>query len=275
MKDETEFPETLTDAIKYFSNPDAALSFVASIRWQDGKAVCPCCKSDKVSFIATRRLWKCSPCKKQFSVKVGTIFESSPLGLDKWLPAFWMIVNAKNGISSCELARAIGVTQKTAWFMLHRIRLAMQNEDGGKLSGEIEADETFIGGKARSMNAKQKQKRSSGTGGAGKEIVMGILERGGNVRLKHVENTRRNTVQSEIRENVEIGSEVFTDALPSYKGLDKDFIHQAVDHAIEYVRGNVHTNGLENFWSLKSRRLTARLFVFFLSLVNFSLRNGN
>ncbi len=137
MNDNTEFPETLTGAIKYFANPDVALHFVASIRWPDGKAACPCCKSTNAAFLATRRLWKCRDCKKQFSVKVGTIFEDSPLGLDKWLPAFWMIVNAKNGISSCELARALGVTQKTAWFMLHRIRLAMQNGSMDKLSGQI------------------------------------------------------------------------------------------------------------------------------------------
>lgn len=175
MKDAAEFPETLVDAIKYFADADRAFQFVVSIRWKDGTAVCPCCESKNVTLLSTRRLFKCRDCRKQFSVKVGTIFEDSALGLEKWLPAFWMIVNAKNGISSCELARALGVTQKTAWFMLHRIRLAMQNDDGGKLSGEIEADETFIGGRARSMNSEQKRKRARGTGGAGKEIVMGIF----------------------------------------------------------------------------------------------------
>src|SRR5688572_14466810 len=184
MTNEIAFPETLMEAIKYFSDTDTALNFVASIRWPDGKAICPCCKTGNVAFLATRKLWKCRDCKKQFSVKVGTIFEDSPLGLDKWLPAFWMIVNAKNGISSCELGRALGVTQKTAWFMLHRIRLAMQNGNMDKLSGEVEADETYIGGKARSMNFKQRSKRVHGTGGSGKEIVMGILERGGKIKVK-------------------------------------------------------------------------------------------
>ena len=253
MKDAIEFPETLTGAIKYFADADTALNFMVSIRWPDGKAVCPCCKSSNAAFLATRRLWKCRDCKKQFSVKVGTIFEDSALGLDKWLPAFWMIVNAKNGISSCELGRALGVTQKTAWFMLHRIRLAMQNGSMDKLFGEVEADETYIGGKARSMNNKQRSKRGRGTGGTGKEIVMGLLERGGKIKLKHVANARRSILQSEIRENVETGSQVFTDALPSYNGLSKDYAHEAIDHAREYVRGNVHTNGLENFWSLLKR----------------------
>jgi len=253
MNDATEFPETLTGAIKYFADADTALNFMVSIRWPDGKAVCPCCKSYNAAFLATRKLWKCRDCKKQFSVKVGTIFEDSPLGLDKWLPTFWMIVNAKNGISSCEISRALGVTQKTAWFMLHRIRLAIQNGSMDKLSGEVEADETYIGGKARSMNSAQRIKRGRGTGGVGKEIVMGLLERGGKIKLKHVANARRATVQAEVRENVEVGSSVFTDALPSYNGLNKDYAHEAIDHAREYVRGNVHTNGLENFWSLLKR----------------------
>jgi transposase-like protein len=256
MKDANEFPETLTDAVKYFADADTALHFMVSIRWPDGNAVCPCCGKSNAAFLATRRLWKCRDCHKQFSVKVGTIFEDSALGFDKWLPAFWMIVNAKNGISSCELARALGVTQKTAWFMLHRIRLAMQNGSMEKLSGEVEVDETYIGGKARMMNSAQRGKRGRGTGApgmVGKEIVMGILERVGKIKLKHVANARRHTVQTEIRQNVEASSQVFTDALRSYNGLSKDYTHEAIDHAREYVRGNVHTNGLENFWSLLKR----------------------
>ncbi|MGA2786846.1 MAG: IS1595 family transposase [Verrucomicrobiota bacterium] len=253
MKDNNEFPETLTGAIKYFADADRALQFMVSIRWPDGKVVCPCCQKSNVAFLETRKIWKCRDSKKQFSVKVGTIFEDSPLGLDKWLPAFWMIVNAKNGISSCELARALGVTQKTAWFMLHRIRLAMQNGSMEKLSGEVEADETYIGGKVRNMHPDRKRKRGRGTGRVGKAIVMGILERKGKIKLKHVANARRVTVQGEIREHVEAGSQVFTDALPSYNGLNSDYVHEAIDHAKEYVRGSVHTNGLENFWSLLKR----------------------
>jgi transposase-like protein len=255
MKNETEFPQTLSEAIKYFADADNAINFMASVRWPDGKPKCHCCKSENAAFLSTRRLWKCRDCAKQFSVKVGTIFEDSALGFDKWLPAFWMIVNAKNGISSCELSRALGVTQKTAWFMLHRIRLAIQNGDFSKLSGEVEADETYIGGKARSMNAKQRARISGrlGTGGLGKEIVMGLLERKGKVMVKHVISAKRKTVQAEVRQNVEKGSNVFTDALRSYNGLNGDYVHEVIDHAKEYVRGNVHTNGLENFWSLLKR----------------------
>ena len=249
----TEFPETLADSIKYFANADTALNFVASIRWPDGKAKCPCCQSTETSFLSTRRIWKCKKCAKQFSVKIGTIFEDSALGLDKWLPAFWMIVNAKNGISSCELARALGVTQKTAWFMLHRIRLAIQNNSMDKLSGHVEADETYIGGGVRKMNAMQRAKFTGTRGWSGKEIVMGLLERGGKVRVKHVKNSKRATVQGEIRQHVEPGSNVYTDTLRSYNGLNSDYVHEAIDHAREYVRGNVHTNGMENFWSLLKR----------------------
>ncbi len=189
---------------------------------------------------------------------VGTIFEDSALPLDKWLAAIWMIVNAKNGVSSYEVHRAIGVTQKTAWFMLQRIRLAMQSGTVEKLNGEVEADETYIGGKVRNMHASKQRKRGRGTGGVGKAIVMGLLARHGKkgasrVKVKHVANARRGTVQGEVREHVEPGSQVFTDALPSYNGLNRDYVHEAINHAECYVRGNVHTNGLENFWSLLKR----------------------
>jgi transposase-like protein len=156
------------------------------------------------------------------------------------------------------LHRALGITQKSAWFLAHRIRLALQNGTFEKLSGEIEADETYIGGKVRNMHADKKRKRGRGTGGVGKAIVMGLLERNSKnkasaVKLKHVQNARRSTVQGEIRQHVAAGSHVFTDALPSYKGLNSDYVHKAIDHAKEYVRGNVHTNGLENFWCLLKR----------------------
>jgi transposase-like protein len=178
MKNDIEFPETLAAAIKYFADADTALNFMASVRWPDGKVVCPCCHKSDAGFLATRKIWKCRECGKQFSVKVGTIFEDSALGFDKWLPAFWMIVNAKNGISSCELARALGVTQKTAWFMLHRIRLAMQNGSMDKLSGEVEADETYIGGKGnrrrhRSSAAIRQAHRRTSCGTANDASVRG------------------------------------------------------------------------------------------------------
>jgi transposase-like protein len=259
MKDEIKFPETLQQAMKYFADEDRAFEYMKSVRWPNGKVSCPRCGCEEVSFISTRKLWTCKKCetKKQFTIRVGTILEDSAIKFDKWICAFWLIANAKNGISSYEIGRALGVTQKTGWFMLQRIRLAMQSGTIEKLKGEIEADETYIGGKVRNMHIDKKRKRGRGTGGVGKAIVMGLLERGKSktsiVRLKHVPNARRITVQGEIRQHVETGSQIFTDALPSYNGLNSDYVHKAIDHAKEYVRGNVHTNGLENFWSLLKR----------------------
>src|SRR6185437_3967438 len=174
-------PETLQEAIVYFSDPERAFVYAVNLRWPDGKVTCPRCGNDKHSFIKTRRLWFCKRCEKQFTVKVGTIFEDSALGLDKWMSATWMIVNAKNGISSWEIHRALGVTQKTAWFMLHRIRKAMSNNSFVKLGGpgsEVEADETFIGGKARNMHLSTKTRRIRSTGPKGKQPVWGALELG-------------------------------------------------------------------------------------------------
>lgn len=247
-------PETLIEAIRHFSDLDVATEFVASLRWPDG-SVCPACGlvDEKHYYLKTRRVWKCRSCKKQFSVKRGTIFEDSPIGLDKWLPAVWLIANCKNGISSYELARDLGVTQKTAWFMLHRIRLAMQTGTFEKLDGQVEADETFIGGKARNMHKSKREEKISGRGASGKVVVLGLLERHGKVRTKIVPNTQWRTLQVEVRENVESGSEVHTDALRSYRGLDPEYVHKVVDHAEKYVDGHVHTNGIENFWSLLKR----------------------
>jgi transposase-like protein len=199
-----------------------------------------------VAFLTSRRVWQCKTRhpKAQFSVKVGTIFEDSPLGLDKWLPAVWMIANCKNGVSSWEIHRAIGVTQKTAWFMLHRIRLAMQGETGGKLGGEVEADETFIGGKARNIHRSAKAKRIHGTGGMDKAMVFGMVERDGKVRAFHADSRRRKELQEAIRKNIEVGSAIFTDELKSYDGLADNYDHAVINHAIEYVNGNVHTTPL-------------------------------
>jgi transposase-like protein len=261
MKDKNEFPKTLQAAIKHFADPDVALNFMVSIRWPHG-VKCPRCGSEKVSFTANRRVWTCECCpnRRQFSIKVGTIMEDSPIPLDKWLIGMWLVISAKNGISSYELHRTLGITQKSAWFFGHRVRLALQNGSFEKLSGEIEADESYIGGKVRNMHADKKRKRGRGTGGVGKAIVMGLLERrskdkSSTVKLKHVPNARRATVQGEVRQHVTAGSRVFTDALPSYNGLNSDYVHQAIDHAREYVRGNVHTNGLENFWCLLKRSI--------------------
>jgi len=255
MNDELKFPESLHEAIKYFADGERAFEYMKSVRWPSGKVSCPRCGCEDVSFISTRKIWTCKKCvtKKQFTIRVGTVLEDSAISFDKWICAFWLIANAKNGVSSYEIGRALGVTQKTGWFMLQRIRLAMQNGTLEKLSGEIEADETYIGGKVRNMHVDRKRKRGRGTGGVGKAIVMGLLERKGKIKLKHVPNAKRSTVQGEIRQHVAPGSHIFTDALPSYNGLNKEFVHEAIDHAKEYVRGNVHTNGLENFWCLLKR----------------------
>lgn len=206
-------------------------------------------------FITTRRIWKCRGCRKTFSAKAGTIFEDSPIPLDKWLTAMWMVANCKNGVSSYEIHRDLGVTQKSAWFMLHRIRLVLQTKTYTKFAGDIEVDETFIGGKARNMHRKQREAKIKGTGGSGKAVVMGILERNGSVRAMVVPSRRKGQLQSAVKEFVESGANVYTDALKSYEGLEADYAHQVIDHAEAYVQGQVHTNGLENFWSLLKRSL--------------------
>ncbi|HEX9928841.1 MAG TPA: IS1595 family transposase [Pyrinomonadaceae bacterium] len=256
MKEENNLPTTLQQAITYFSDKDVCFNFMVSMRWADGVAICQHCGNDQTSFLSTRKIWKCKACKKQFSVKMGTIFEESPIGLDKWLTAMWLIVNAKNGISSYELHRAIGVTQKTAWFMLHRIRLALQNGTFEKLAGDVECDETFVGGKAKNMHKSKREKVIKGRGSVGKTAVMGMLERKGNVRAKVIESVDRETLHSEIKEQVETGSNLFTDEWRSYQGLDEAYVHEVINHSIEYVRDNVHTNGIENFWSLLKRTIS-------------------
>jgi transposase-like protein len=255
MENNITTPQTLLEAIRYFSDPDICLKFVVELRWPNGPS-CPRCGCKELSFLSTRRLWKCKDCKKQFSVKVGTIFEDSPLGLDKWLAAIWLIANAKNGISSWEIHRALGVTQKSAWFMLHRVRLAMQTGTFEKLSGDVESDETFIGGKAKFMHAGKRADRIQGRGTVGKTIVQGLLERGGKVHAKVVSDQKKGTLQGNVREHVSPGSHVSTDTLRSYIGLDAEYIHGMVDHSAgQYVDGKVHTNGMENFWSLVKRCL--------------------
>jgi len=241
------------EEIRHFSDADTCLEFVAALRWPDGQPVCPHCEEKGAYFLKTRSLWKCKACRKQFSVKKGTIFEDSPIGLDKWLSAIWLIANAKNGISSHELARAVGVTQKTAWFMLHRIRLAMQAESFERLEGEVEVDETFIGGQARYMHTDKKKEKIKARGPAGKAVVIGLLERHHEVRTKPIPHTKKDTVQGQVRDNGKPGSEVFTDALASYEGLDPEYVHQVINHAECYAKGNVHTNCMENFWSLLKR----------------------
>jgi len=253
-------PKSLQEAIVFFSNPDNCIDYLALRRWPDGKIICPYCGSDKVKFNPNRRLWQCSShhSKRQFSIKVGTVMEDSAIPLDKWLMAMWLVTNCKNGVSSYEIARDVKVTQKSAWFMLHRIRLAMQDEHfGSKLNGEVEADETFIGGKARNMHKDVYARRITGMGQSfrDKTIVMGILERGGRVRTQVIPDRLKETLQPIVREHVAAGAALFTDEMGGYKGLSEEYAHGIIDHAQRYVDGRVHTNGLENFWSLLKRGL--------------------
>jgi transposase-like protein len=260
MKQTPDAPTTLSEAVIYFADPDLALAFLVEMRWPNGVR-CPHCNAASPSFLKTRRIWKCSAtdCRKQFSAKVGTIFEDSPLVLNKWLPALWMLANSRNGISSYELGRHLGVTQKTGWFMLGRIRLAMQTKSFKKMSGEVEADESFIGGIAKNMHAKR-HKRMIRSGQSGKVTVLGLLERKrgdkhSRVQTTIVPNTGSRTLQREIVKSVEAGAAIYTDANGSYVGLREQYKHDFVDHQVAYVKGRVHTNGLENFWSLLKRSI--------------------
>jgi transposase-like protein len=256
-------PKTLQQAIQFFSDYENCRSFMVSVRWPDGKVRCPNCGSEKVGYLEKARVYRCygDHAKQKFSLKVGTIFEDSPIPLEKWLPAVWLLVSCKNGISSYEIHRALGITQKSAWFMLHRIRLAVQSGSFVKLGGSgghVEVDETFIGGKARFMH-KHKRARASAPGFAkgmsNKAIVAGFLERGGKVRTQVIPDREKSTFHTMVKENVELGSHLSTDDCHSYWGLDKEYIHKIVDHAERYVDGQVHTNSLENFWSLLKRGL--------------------
>src|SRR6266542_1853755 len=210
-------PKTLQQAIVHYNDFENCREFMMNVRWPDGVVRCPECDSDKVSYIAKERVWRCHSKhpKRKFSLKTGTIFEDSPLGLDKWLPVMWMLVNSKNGISSWEIHRALGVTQKTAWFMLQRGRLAMQSGIG-KLSGHVEVDETFIGGKARNMHASKRAEKIQGRGTTGKTIVLGMLQRGGKVKASVVEDREKATLQPIVNEGVLKGTHVYTDELISY-----------------------------------------------------------
>lgn len=255
-------PNTLQEAVEFFSNPDNCIAYLAAQRWPDGNVACPTCGRTDVVFLKNQRKWQCKSVhpKRQFSIKVGTIFEDSPIGLDKWLLATWMVTNCKNGVSSYEIHRAIGVTQKSAWFMLHRIRLAMQGDTVESFDGEVEVDETYIGGLARNMHKDVKARKIQGrTGWVGKTAVFGLLERSkekgkSKVRARVIPENWKNEARDIIREVVEPGSNVYTDEHGAYFHLGEDgFQHAFVRHAEYYVDGAVHTNGIENFWSLLKR----------------------
>jgi transposase-like protein len=266
-----ESPKTLQQAIQWFSDEQVCIDAVAEMRWPNG-VVCELCGGDSPYYLKTQKRFKCRKCRKQFSVKVNSIFEDSPISLTKWLPALWLIVNCKNGISSYELARDLGVTQKSAWFMLQRLRLALKARDfsfkmGSNEGGAVEVDETFIGGKTKNMHYGRKlkiaQKHSelpkwkSTDRYPGKTAVMGIFDRESRqIRAKVVPNIKRETLQTEILNNIEHGSRIYSDQAIAYDKLKEQYIHETVNHADQYVKGQVHTNCLENFWSLMKRNLS-------------------
>jgi transposase-like protein len=253
-------PKTLQEAVIYFSNPVNCWTYLVPRRWSKGIVTCPICGTDRVTFQPRYNRWQCSAHHKrrQFTLKTGTVMEDSPIGLDKWLPAMWLLASNRNGISSWELHRALGVTQKTAWFMLQRIRLAMQDEaNGGKIGGEgceVEIDETFIGGEARNMHkSRRRSKFQAMQGGVGKAVVIGVLERHGKVRTTVASDRKKKTIQPFVRENVETGTEIHSDEHAGTWRMDEEYTHNIVNHLERYVDGNVHTNGIENFWSLLKR----------------------
>jgi transposase-like protein len=255
-----ESPKTLVEAIQYFSDAENCRQFMIAVRWADGIVKCPHCGSEKVTYLEKAKVYQCygKHAKSKFSLKVGTVFEDSPIGLEKWLPASWLLSNCKNGISSYELSKSIGVTQKSAWFMLHRIRTAMREDHGIHTTGTdhqnpIEVDETFIGGKSKNKHLSQRKQTER------KTIVMGMLNRETRqIRAKVIPNVKRETLQAEILKNVGFNAHVYTDGWLGYVGLDeyKNFTHKTVNHINEYVNGRVHTQGIENFWSLLKRGLS-------------------
>jgi len=251
-----ETPKTLLEAINFFSDYENCRQFMISVRWSDGVVRCPYCDATKLTYLAKARVYRCygNHPKQKFSLKVGTIFEDSPIGLEKWLPASWLLSNCKNGISSYELARALGVTQKSAWHMLHRLRKAMTDETGmiGG-NGPVECDETFVGGKVKNMH--NSKRASSQAKGGNKAIVLGMLERGGRVKAKVIASRKRPHLSPVMTENVEAGAYLITDELPTYSYLETPYMRDVINHTMQYVNGHIHTNGIENFWSLLKRGL--------------------
>ena len=264
-----ETPKSLQQAIQVFSDEQVCIDAVALMRWPDGPECSDCRGEDKKNpmWLKTQKRWKCRSCRRQFSVKVGTIFEDSPIPLQKWLPALWMMCNCKNGVSSWELHRTLGITQKSAWFVGQRLRLALKNKSVFKMGqegGPVEVDETWVGGKVSNMHKSKRVElesiRSNQTegrnSGLNKTIVMGVLDREmRQVRAKVVPDVKRETLQTEVLKQVKYGSKVYTDEHVGYDTLHSRFVHDVVNHSLEYVNGQVHTQGIENFWSLLKRTL--------------------
>jgi transposase-like protein len=257
MERKAQQPKTLQAAIQYFSDEQTCIDTVASLRWPNGP-VCPSCEHKEHYYLASQKRWKCKECGRQFSVKLGTIFEDSAIPLNKWLVALWMLVNCRNGISSYEVARDLGITQKSAWFVLHRLRLALQEGSLTKLGGggaPVEVDETFIGGKARNMHKGRRNKMTTIGKYTAKTAVLGLLERGGKVRATVIGERKGKVMNQIVRELVAPGAEIHTDEFPGYLGLSDEYVHNVINHLDGYVREHVSTNGIENFWSLLKRSL--------------------
>ena len=248
--------DSLLELVQAFPTEQHAIDHLRTLRWgvDDERAYCPHCGSTRVMHFADNRNHKCHDCRKRFSIKVGTIFQDSKISLVKWFMAIWLITSHKKGIASTQLAKDIKVTQKTAWFMLHRLRHAAETKSfQAPLDGDVEVDETYIGGKSKNMHAKDRKARKQ----YDKATVMGVKQRNGELRTQHVPAATRDVLQGTVRDNVAPGSRVHTDGDVKYRGLSADYNHAYVNHAAgEYVREGVHTNSIESVWALFKRQLT-------------------
>jgi transposase-like protein len=251
MKTIFEF-KTLTEFTDYFCDEATCVKHFTESRFRNGE-YCPHCRHDKIYLCANGKRYHCAKCKQDFTIRTKTVFGESKLPLRKWYMAIYLLATSGKGISSVQLAKQVGVTQKTGWFIDHRVRSAMK-QNKGNLFGTIEADETFIGGLSKNMHKAKRKAAITGTGGKGKAAVFGLRSRAGEVRAQVIESTNREVLHTEIKNNVAQGATLYTDMWVAYRGLSAMFKHSAVDHgAKEYVNGDCHTNGIESFWALFKR----------------------